>query len=342
MSFVFKLKESSFLKALKSFLFGKEEKPDLIQLWTLYRDTRPFQSIVNTGFFPKPSENGWEGQQKGIYFWNQKGGPKAWMINGVEGVACFPVVLMASTVLTQDQLAWPNWKVDAYIHADLLTLFLAEQAQKLWERQGHDVVYPIGEKYQVTNHFKYGDDDTDHYLVHSVSVNKDGIYVYDEAESYIPDKNDPQTLCPGFTHKRIEEYKVGSSKFDGRAGTLEKAIDCLCRADPTFRADYNTLLQSLPYEQGLKSVKYCAEEALPIAVLRSSILGVYSEVQYTNPLYQDVTGAIMGEKVGDRFKGRIATDLPEAYKTGTGYSESRISPHEWDKVVSHMRALRDI
>lgn len=332
MSFNSKLK--GLLSKFKSLCFPEKEKSDLIQLWTAYRNTKHFEQL-KTGVFPKPPENGFGGQEKGIYFWNQKGGPKAWLNGGVDALGCSYSHLMASTVLTQDQLVWPNWKVDAYIHTDLLVEFLVAQAPKLWERQGRDVTYPIQKDYWVTHYFKYGEDERNNHLVHSVSVTKDGISIYDETATYTPYENDPSSLRLTFTHKHIVEHKVTSSSFGMRVGTLEKAIDCLCQNDSAFRADYNVLLKKMSHEVGLKSVKYCAKETLPVAILRS-VYGNHSAVQYTNPLYQDAKGAVFWEKVGDKFEERIERELPEAYTKGTGHSERKLSDSEWKRNMSFL------
>ena len=324
MSFLAKFQQSKLVQALRNFLFpsGKTDPKtadDIVELWTTYRNTKPF-SDLKTGSFPKPPENGFDGQQKGVYFWNQKGGPLAWLLDGMEGLGFSRMTLMASTILKKNQLCWPDWKIDAYIHQGDIINLVSKHADRLWKKEGHDVVYPIKREYTSSSYYSDYDEEALH-LVHSVLIAKDGIHIRDEEAGFTHD-----TFEPHFYHKYIADHVV-THAFCGRTGELEMAVDQLCQTDIKFRSDYNEMLQKIPFEKGLKALKYCAEESLPVATLRCVVDGIYSTVEYTNPLFQDSKGRVNGDRIDDSFEGHISTRLPMAYLDGTGYQEKKSAPH---------------
>ena len=324
MGFLETFQQSKLVQAVRDFLFPSgKAKPktadEIVELWTTYRNTKPFAHLT-TGSFPQPPENGFDGQQKGVYFWNQRGGPLAWLLDGMEGLSSSRMTLMASTILKKNQLCWPDWKIDAYIHhGDIIDLVL-KHADRLWEKEGHDVVYPIKREYTSSSYYSDYDEEALH-LVHSVLIAKDGIHVRDEEGIWSSDTHQFH-----FKHKRIDDHIV-THPFCGRTGELEMAVDQLCQTDIKFRSDYNEILQKLPFEKGLKALKYCAEESLPVATIRCVVDGIYSTVEYTNPLFQDSKGRVNGDRVDDSFEGYISTRLPMAYLDGTGYHEEKATQH---------------
>jgi len=317
MSFLSQLQQLKLLRAVRYFLFSSGKKAhktsdEIVELWTTYRSTEPFEHL-ETGVFPKASENGFDGQQKGIYFWNQKGGPQVWLLDGRDLGRAYKT-LMASTILKKNQLSWPDWKIDAFIHKDDLIDLVEKHASRLWKKQEHDLVYPVGREYTSSSLFK--DDIYDEsipHLVHSILVAKDGIHVRDESADWSIDDQQYR-----FRHKNIEDHVI-THGVRARTGALEIAIDCLCQTDSKFRADYNEILQKLPFETGLKALKYCSEESLPVATVRSMIGLIFSKVEYVNPL---IKGYVRDDHVGDSFEGYISTRLPEAFEKGTGYWEA--------------------
>jgi len=328
MGFLSTFQQSKLVQTVWDFLFpSNKTKPktadEIVELWTAYRNTKPFAHLT-TGSFPQPPENGFDGQEKGVYFWNQKGGPQAWLLGGIEGLGFSRMTLMASTILKKNQLCWPDWKIDAYIHKGDLKDLIVKHTDRLWQKNGHDVVYPIGKEYCVKMHDRYDDalDIDTHHLIHSVLIAKDGIHVRDEPAGF-----DHDTFKPHFYHKYIDDDIIHSTNFAGTARALEVAADCLCHIDPEFQAEYNEMLQKLPFEKGLKALKYCAEESLPVATIRCVIDGIYSTVEYTNPLFQDSKGLVNGERVDDSFEGHISTRLPMAFQEGTGYQEEKAAQH---------------
>ena len=154
------------------------------------------------------------------------------------------------------------------------------------------------------------------HLVHSVLIAKDGIHVRDESSDW---SSHMQQYY--FKHQHVDDHIVADG-FRGRTGALEIVVDCLCRADTKFQADYNEMLQKFPYETGLKALKYCAEESLAVATIRSMLGLVFTKVEYINPLLKEAKGKFKDERVDDSFEGYISTRLPEAFEKGTGYREA--------------------
>ena len=193
------------------------------------------------------------------------------------------------------------------------------QKNNLWKEQGHDIVYPINQKFVAYNYdFDPLYDEATPHLTHSVLVAKDGIHIRDEEGHF-----GPKDIII-FDHKCIKDFHLVDKDSYVPTGALERAIDCLCQNNLKFRAAYDNILQQMPYKKGLRAVKYCADASLPVAIIRSVIYGSYSKVEFTNPVLSNGYGKVMGERKNETFLGELSGDSIQVSLDKIRYHEKNV------------------